>query len=489
MTPPPVLTNSQGQAITNPPYATQRIGKHGPLLLQDIDLIDNLAHFDRERIPERVVHGRGSGAHGVFEVTDDITDVCSADFLSQVGKKTRTFTRFSLVAAESGANDSARDVRGFATKFYTSEGILDFVYIHTPVFFIRDPSKFVDVNHVQKRNPQTNSKDPNAAWDFFTLNPETIHQVTILYTDRGTPASFRHMHGFSAHTFKWSNAKGEWVYVRIHQLTDQGIKNHTIEEATRIAGENPDAAQDDLFQSIDSGDYPSWTCYVQTMTPEQAKNAPFSVFDMTKTWPHRDYPLRRFGKLTLNENPENYFAEVEQAAFSPANTVPSMQPSADPVLQGRLFSYTDTQRYRLGVNFAQIPVNCPLRGGVQPFTPSERDGFMNVNGNLGKTPNYLTKRNNVTIKSFPIQQFQEVWEGPAEPFEWVATPAEFDQPAILYNEVLSDVERRNLAHNVSIEVAKTEPDIQDRVFKYFGGVSPELAEAIKKEVFEVNPRK
>jgi len=483
----PVFTNSQGNPIPEP-FATQRIGKHGPLLMQDVNLIDNLAHFDRERIPERVVHAKGSGAHGEFEVTDDITDICSAKFLDTVGKKTKVFTRFSQVAGEQGYPDTVRDPRGFSTKFYTEEGILDLVYNNTPIFFIRDPSKFPHFIHTQKRNPETHLKDANMFWDYLTSNPESVHQVCILFSDRGTPASYRHMHGFSGHTYKWANAKGEWHYVQVHFLTDQGIKNLTVEEAGELAGSNPDFAQEDLFKSIAAGNYPSWTCYIQTMTEEQAKKVPFSVFDLTKVWPHKDFPLRRFGKFTLNENPKNYFAEVEQAAFSPANSVPSMQPSADPVLQSRLFSYTDTQRYRLGANYVQIPVNSPLHGSV--YAPNVRDGPMNINGNLGATPNYLASDVPVEFKANSLQEDQEVWEGAATPFHWKATPYEWEQPAQLWK-VLAKYpnQQEHLAHNIAVHVANARHDIQDRVFKYFGGVSPELEALIKKEVFELSPRK
>lgn len=289
----PTYTNSNGCPI-NEPFATQRIGQHGPLLLQDFNLIDSLAHFDRERIPERVVHAKGSGAYGVFEVTDDITDICGAKFLDTVGKKTKIFTRFSTVGGENGSSDAARDPRGFATKFYTEEGNLDLVYNNTPIFFIRDPSKFPHFIHTQKRNPQTHLKDANMFWDYLTSNEESVHQVMTLFSDRGTPASYRNMNGYSGHTYKWSNKKGDWYYVQVHFLTDQGVKTLTNEEA---GSKDPDFAQEDLFKNIASGNHPSWTCYVQTMTQDQAKKADFSVFDLTKVWPHKEYPLRKFASL------------------------------------------------------------------------------------------------------------------------------------------------------------------------------------------------
>lgn len=482
----PVYTNSNGCPIPEP-FATQRIGKHGPLLLQDFNLIDSLAHFDRERIPERVVHAKGSGAYGYFEVTDDITDVCGAAFLDTIGKRTKVFTRFSTVGGELGSPDAARDPRGFATKFYTEEGNLDLVYNNTPVFFIRDPSKFPHFIHTQKRNPETHLKDANMFWDYLTSNPESAHQVTILFSDRGTPASYREMNGYSGHTYKWSNKKGEWFYVQVHFISDQGIKTLNNEEAGAMSGANPDHAQEDLFKEIAKGNAPSWTCYVQTMTAEQAKKAPFSVFDLTKVWPHADYPMRRFGKLVLNENPKNYFAEVEQAAFSPAHTVPHMEPSADPVLQSRLFSYADTHRHRLGTNYTQIPVNCPVTGRV--FNPHMRDGAMNVNGNLGAHPNYLATSHPLEFKQFSLQEDQEVWEGSACPFHWKATDDEFKQPAALYK-VLARYpnQQKNLAHNVAVHVCAADPHIQDRVFEYFSKVDPELGSNIKKETLQLSPR-
>ncbi|EGV60563.1 catalase A [Yamadazyma tenuis] len=484
----PVFTNSNGCPIPDP-FATQRVGKHGPLLLQDFNLIDSLAHFDRERIPERVVHAKGSGAYGEFEVTDDITDVCGAAFLDTIGKKTRVFTRFSTVGGELGSADTARDPRGFATKFYTEEGNLDLVYNNTPIFFIRDPSKFPHFIHTQKRNPQTHLKDANMFWDYLTSNQEATHQVMFLFSDRGTPASYREMNGYSGHTYKWSNKKGEWFYVQVHFISDQGIKTLSNEEAGALAGSNPDYAQEDLFKNIAAGNGPSWTCYVQTMTQEQAKQAPFSVFDLTKVWPHKDYPMRRFGKFTLNENPKNYFAEVEQAAFSPAHTVPYMEPSADPVLQSRLFSYADTHRHRLGVNYTQIPVNCPVTGAV--FNPHMRDGTMNVNGNLGEHPNYLDTSKPLEFKQFGLQEEQEVWEGAACPFHWKCEDdKDFTQATALWH-VLAKYpnQQAHLAHNVAVHVCAADAHIQDRVFEMFGKVHPDLANLIKKETLELAPRK
>ena len=487
----PTVTTSQGYPIPYP-FETQRVGEHGPLLLQDFNLIDSLAHFDRERIPERVVHAKGSGAYGYFEVTDDITDICGSAFLDTVGKKTKTFVRFSTVGGEAGSADAARDPRGFAIKFYTEEGNLDWVYNNTPVFFIRDPIKFPHFIHTQKRNPQTHLKDANMFWDYMTQNQESVHQFMVLFSDRGTPATFRNMNGYSGHTYKWSNKKGEWFYVQVHLITDQGIKNLNNEEAGKMSGENPDHAQEDLFNSIAKGDFPSWTVYIQVMTEAQAKELPFSVFDLTKVWSHKDFPLRRVGKLTLNENPQNYFAEVEQAAFSPSHTVPYQEASADPVLQSRLFSYPDTHRHRLGTNYAQIPVNCPY---AKTFNPVIRDGPMCINGNYGAAPNYISTLENPveykTQSNFNYQANQETWQGPALPYHWkVGGDIDYAQARALYQNVLSKQpgQQRNLAHNIAVHVANAVPVIQDRVFDVFAKVDPKLSNDIKTEVLQLSPR-
>ncbi|GAV55038.1 hypothetical protein ZYGR_0AS03610 [Zygosaccharomyces rouxii] len=482
-----VVTTVEGAPI-NEPFATQRVGNHGPLLLQDVGLIESLAHFNRERIPERNPHAHGSGAFGYFEVTDDITDICGSAMFSEIGKRTRCLTRFSTVGGEKGSADTARDPRGFATKFYTEEGNLDWVYNNTPIFFIRDPSKFPHFIHTQKRNPQTNMKDPDMFWDFLTTpeNQVCIHQMCILFSDRGTPASYRHMNGYSGHTYKWSNKKGDWHYVQVHIKSDQGIKNLTNEEAVKLAGENPDCCQQDLFENIEKGNAPSWTVYIQTMTEEQACKQPFSVFDLTKVWPQSEFPLRRVGKLVLNENPLNFFAQVEQAAFAPSNTVPYQEASADPVLQSRLFAYADAHRYRLGTNFNQIPVNCPYASRF--FNPAIRDGAMNVDGNFGSEPNYLAQSKKYTYlqQDKPIQQHQEVWHGPAVPYHWATSPGDVDyyQPRILYQKVLAKQpgQQKNLSHNVGVHVAGACPEIQKRVIDMFARVDKKLAADIKKEI-------
>jgi catalase len=359
-------------------------GKRGPMLLQDVWFLEKLAHFDREVIPERRMHAKGSGAYGTFTVTHDISKYTKAKVFSQVGKKTDVFVRFSTVAGERGAADAERDIRGFAIKFYTEEGNWDLVGNNTPVFFLRDPLKFPDLNHAVKRDPKTNMRSAKNNWDFWTLLPEAIHQITITMSERGIPASYRNMNGYGSHTFSLINDKMKRVWVKFHLKTQQGIKNLTDAEAEAIVGKDRESHQRDLFESIEKKDFPKWTMKIQIMTEEQAKKTSFNPFDLTKVWPHKDYPLMDVGVLELNRNPENYFAEVEQAAFNPANIVPGIGFSPDKMLQGRLFSYGDAQRYRLGVNHNSIPVNKPKC----PFHGYHRDGFMRVDDNSGSTPGY-----------------------------------------------------------------------------------------------------
>lgn len=377
------LTTSTGAPVSNNQNSLTA-GSRGPVLMQDFHLIEKLAHFNRERVPERVVHAKGAGAFGYFELTHDVSHWTKAKFLNGIGKQTPLFIRFSTVGGEKGSADTERDPRGFAIKFYTEDGNYDLVGNNTPVFFIRDPLKFPDFIHTQKRNPQTNLKDPTAVWDFFSLSPETMHQLTILFSDRGTPKTYRHMHGFSSHTFKWINEEGQSVWVKYHIKTDQGIANFTREEATKMAGIDPDFATRDLFASIENGDFPSWTVFVQVMPLEDADTYRFDPFDVTKVWSQKDYPLQPVGKMVLNRNPENFFAEVEQAALSPANVVPGISFSPDKMLQGRLFAYADAHRYRIGANHNHLPVNRPL----SPANNYQRDGQMRFDGNGGSAPNY-----------------------------------------------------------------------------------------------------
>jgi catalase len=361
------------------------VGPRGPVVFEDHLLFEKMAHFNRERIPERVVHAKGSGAHGYFVCTSaDITKYTTAKLFSAVGKKTPTFIRFSTVGGEKGSADTERDPRGFALKFYTEEGNWDMTGNNTPVFFIRDPLKFGDFIHTQKRDPETNLKSPTMMWDFWSLSPESLHQVTILFSDRGTPDGYRHMDGFSSHTFSLINAKNELFYVKWHFKTKQGIKNFDGPTASSMRGVDPDYAQRDLFESIAKGDFPKWRVSIQIMPEKDAETYHINPFDLTKVWPHKDYPLHEVGELVLDRNPENYFAEVEQAAFEPRNIVPGMGFSPDKMLQARLISYPDAHRYRLGVNYDSLPVNKPQC----PYHTYNRDGAMSHDGNHGKAVNY-----------------------------------------------------------------------------------------------------
>lgn len=377
-----LTTNAGAPVVDNQNIMTA--GPRGPALLQDVWFLEKLAQFDREVIPERRMHAKGSGAFGTFTVTHDISRYTRAKVFSEIGKKTELFVRFSTVAGERGAADAERDIRGFAMKFYTEEGNWDLVGNNTPVFFLKDPKKFPDLNHVVKRDPRTNLRSAKNNWDFWTLLPEALHQVTITMSDRGIPRSYRHMNGYGSHTYSLLNAKNERIWVKFHFKTEQGIQNLTDAEAEAIIGKDRESNQRDLYESIEKGDFPRWKMQIQVMTDEQAKNCPFNPFDLSKVWPHGDYPTIDVGVLELNRNPDNYFAEVEQAAFNPANIVPGISFSPDKMLQGRLFSYGDAQRYRLGVNHHLIPVNKPRC----PFHSYHRDGAMRVDDNHGSTLGY-----------------------------------------------------------------------------------------------------
>ena len=359
-------------------------GPRGPLLMQDVWLNEKLANFVREVIPERRMHAKGSGAFGVFTVTRDITQYTRARIFSEVGKKTEMFARFTTVAGERGAADAERDIRGFALKFYTEEGNWDMVGNNTPVFFLRDPRKFPDLNKAVKRDPRTNLRSATYNWDFWTLLPEAFHQVTVVMSDRGIPASYRHMHGFGSHTYSFWNARGERFWVKFHFRTQQGIKNLSDAEAEALIGKDRESHQRDLYEAIERGDFPKWTMYVQVMPEQDAEKVPYHPFDLTKVWPHKDYPLIEVGEFELNKNPENFFLDVEQSAFAPSNLVPGIGVSPDKMLQARLVNYADAQRYRLGVNHHQIPVNAPRC----PVHSNHRDGQGRVDANYGGLPHY-----------------------------------------------------------------------------------------------------
>ena len=465
-----VLTTSSGAPVDDNQNSLTA-GPRGPVLIQDVHLIDKLAKFDRERIPERVVHAKGAGAHGYFEVTHDVSRYTKAKLFERIGKRTPVFARFSTVGGEKGSADTERDPRGFAVKFYTEEGNWDMVGNNTPIFFIRDPLKFADFIHTQKRNPQTNLKDPNMFWDFLSLVPESVHQVTYLFSNRGTPDGFRHMNGYSSHTFKWVNATGEQFFVKLHFKTDAGVKNLKGPQAAQLAATDPDYATRDLYTHLASGKSASWTLYIQAMPVEQALAYRYDVFDITKVWPHADCPLIPVGKFILNRNPVNYHAEVEQAAFSPANLVPGMEPSNDKMLQGRLFSYHDTHRHRLGGNFDLIPINCPYMTKVNT---NQRDGYFAINGNGGSEYHYEPSTVTGAPKADPrFKGSSEPLVGATGRHPYKHPNCDFEQTGALFRKVMTEEERSDLVSNIVGHLRNARKDIQERMVKIFAKCDPE----------------
>ncbi len=432
-------------------------GPGGPQLLQDVWFLEKLAHFDREVIPERRMHAKGSGAYGTFTVTHDITKFTKAKIFSQVGKKTDLFARFTTVAGERGAADAERDIRGFALKFYTEEGNWDLVGNNTPVFFLRDPLKFPDLNHAVKRDPRTNLRSAQSNWDFWTSLPEALHQVTIVMSDRGLPATYRHMHGFGSHTFSLINANNERVWVKFHFKSNQGIKNLTDQEAEVVIGKDRESHQADLFNAIENGDHPSWNMKIQLMTEQQAATSSYNPFDLTKVWPHSDYPLIDVGVLELNRNPENFFAEVEQSAFNPASIVPGISFSPDKMLQGRLFSYGDAQRYRLGVNHQQIPVNAPRC----PVHSYHRDGSMRVDGNFGSTIAYEPNSQGEWQEQADYSEPPLDLSGAAAHWDHREDTDYYSQPGNLFR-LMSPEEQQVLFENTARSIGGASIEVQQR---------------------------
>lgn len=479
-----ILTTNFGKPVEDDQNSITA-GDRGPVLMQDVHLLEKLAHFNRERIPERIVHAKGAGAGGYFEVTNDVTIYTKAKFLSKVGKKTEVFIRYSTVGGEKGSADAERDPRGFAVKFYTEDGNFDLVGNNTPVFFIRDPIKFPDFIHTQKRHPATNTKDANMFWDFLSLTPESIHQVTILFSDRGTPKTFRYMNGYGSHTYKWYNNKGDYYWVKYHFKTDQGIQNLTRDEAEKLKGTDPDHATRDLYESIKKCDYPSWTLQVQIMSPEEAEDYRFDPFDVTKVWPHGDYPPIEVGRMVLNRNPENYFAEVEQAAFSPGNFVPGIAASPDKMLQGRLFAYHDAHRYRLGPNYHLLPVNRPKAMKMDNY---QRDGYMRFDGNEGGKPNYYPNSFNGPEPQIDASEPAFEVSGKAARQKYTHPNDDFVQAGNLYRKVMADKDRDHLISNIVTHLCNAKKDIQIRQTKLFYKADPEygrrVAEGLKLNLKE-----
>ena len=454
-------------------------GPRGPMLLQDVWFLEKLAHFDREVIPERRMHAKGSGAHGTFTVTNDITKYTAADIFAEVGKQTELFARFSTVAGERGAADAERDIRGFAVKFYTEQGNWDLVGNNTPVFFFRDPLKFPDLNHAVKRDPRTNLRSPNNNWDFWTNLPESLHQVTIVMSDRGIPASYRNMHGFGSHTYSFINADGERFWVKFHHRTQQGIKNLTDAEAGELIAGDRETHQRDLYEAIERGEFPKWKLMVQIMPEADAEKVPYHPFDLTKVWPKGDYPLIEVGEWELNRNPDNYFAEVEQAAFSPANVVPGISFSPDKMLQGRLFSYGDAQRYRLGVNHHQIPVNAPKN----PAHNFHRDGQMRVDGNQGSRLHYEPNSYGQWAEQPNYREPAQAVGAVADRFNFREDDDDyFTQPGILFREKMTPEQQQVLFDNTARAIKGASEEVVQRHIDNCTKADPAYGEGVAKAI-------
>ncbi|HEY2989434.1 MAG TPA: catalase [Candidatus Binatia bacterium] len=468
------LTTASGSPIADNQNSLTA-GSRGPLLVQDWQLFEKHAHFNRERIPERVVHAKGSGAYGTLTITKDITQYTKAKVFSQIGKQTECLLRFSTVAGERGAADAERDVRGFALKFYTDEGNWDLVGNNTPVFFVRDPYKFPDFIRTQKRDAKTNLRSPTAMWDFWSLSPESLHQVTILFSDRGIPKSYRHLHGFGSHTYSFINAKNERFWVKFHFKSMQGIQNLTDAEAAKIVGEDRESHQRDLFEAVDRGDFPRWRLCIQIMPEKDAEKTPYNPFDLTKVWPHKDYPLIEAGVLELNRNPENYFAEVEQAAFEPSNVVPGIGFSPDKMLQFRIFAYADAHRYRLGVNYADLPVNRPRC----PVNSYYRDGSMRFDGNGAGAVNYEPNSFGGPVEDPSVKEPPLRVMGFADRYDHRVGNDDYTQAGNLFRLMKPD-ERKRLIENIVNAMKLVPRFIQERQLQHFYGADPEYGKGVAK---------
>nr|CAA74394.1 catalase 2 [Caenorhabditis elegans] len=473
---PQVITTSNGAPIYSK-TAVLTAGRRGPMLMQDVVYMDEMAHFDRERIPERVVHAKGAGAHGYFEVTHDITKYCKADMFNKVGKQTPLLVRFSTVAGESGSADTVRDPRGFSLKFYTEEGNWDLVGNNTPIFFIRDAIHFPNFIHALKRNPQTHMRDPNALFDFWMNRPESIHQVMFLYSDRGIPDGFRFMNGYGAHTFKMVNKEGNPIYCKFHFKPAQGSKNLDPTDAGKLASSDPDYAIRDLFNAIESRNFPEWKMFIQVMTFEQAEKWEFNPFDVTKVWPHGDYPLIEVGKMVLNRNVKNYFAEVEQAAFCPAHIVPGIEFSPDKMLQGRIFSYTDTHYHRLGPNYIQLPVNCPYRSRAHTTQREVAMAYESQENAPNSFPNsFRGYRTRDDVKESTFQT-----TGDVDRYE-TGDDHNYEQPRQFWEKVLKEEERDRLVGNLASDLGGCLEEIQNGMVKEFTKVHPDFGNALRHQL-------
>ena len=463
------LTTTNGAPVADNQNSLSA-GPRGPLLLQDFHLLEKLAHQNRERIPERTVHAKGWGAYGTFKVTHDITKYSKASIFSKVGKETPLILRFSTVAGEQGAADAERDVRGFAIKFYTDEGNWDLVGNNTPVFFVRDPLKFPDFIHTQKRHPKTNMRSPTAMWDFWSLSPESLHQVTILMSDRGLPTDVRHVDGFGSHTFSFINAEGVRHWVKFHFKSQQGHKHWTNAEAAAVVGRTRESTQEDLFGALEAGNFPRWTMYVQVMTEEQAKHTSYNPFDLTKVWPHGEFPLIEVGVLELNRNPDNYFAEIEQLALAPKNIVPGIGFSPDKMLQARIFSYADAHRYRLGTHYEHLPVNAPKC----PAHHYHKDGAMRFFQNDTGNSNVYYEPNS--------------FDGPAEDKRFAEPPLALEGAADRFNHRDGNDDYTQPGNLFRLMNAEQQGRLMDNIAAAMQGVPVEIVKRQVGHFYKADPK-
>jgi len=476
MTDRPTLTTQSGAPVADNQNSLQA-GPRGPLLVQDFHLFEKHAHFNRERIPERVVHAKGSAAFGTFTVTHDITAFTSASLFSAIGKQTDLILRFSTVAGERGAADAERDVRGWGLKFYTDQGNWDLVGNNTPVFFVRDPLKFPDFIHTQKRDPRTNMRSATAMWDFWSLSPESLHQVTTLFSDRGIPKSYRHLHGFGSHTYSFLNAAGERFWTKFHFKTQQGIETYSNGEAAALIGGDRESHQRDLYEAIERGDFPKWTLYVQIMPEAESNSHWYDPFDLTKVWPHGDYPLIEVGELELNRNPENYHAEVEQLAMTPANTVPGIGHSPDRMLQFRIFSYGDAHRHRVGTNGDALPVNQPR----VPVHSYARDGAMRFDGNGGGSVNYEPNSFGGPVEDPRFKEPPLALHGPVDHYDHSLGNDDYRQPGDLFR-LMSPAQQEVLMDNLVASMGGVPEAILRRQIGHFTAADPAYGAGVAKRL-------
>ena len=462
----------------------QTAGPRGPQLLQDVWFLEKLAYFDREVIPERRMHAKGSGAFGTFTVTHDITKYSRAKLFSEIGKKSELFMRFSTVAGERGAADAERDIRGFAAKFYTEEGNWDLVGNNTPVFFLRDPLKFPDLNHAIKRDPRTGLRSAESNWDFWTQLPEALHQITVVMSDRGLPRTYRHMHGYGSHTFSLINANNERFWVKFHMRTEQGIQNMTDEEATALVGHDRETHHRDLYEAIERKEFPRWKLYFQVMPEKEAATYRFNPFDLTKIWSKKDYPLIEVGVLELNRNAENWFADVEQAAFNPANVVPGISFSPDKMLQGRLFSYGDAQRYRLSVNHHQIPVNAPR--AAKQYNSYHRDGLMRVDGNQGGVTPYNPNTRNAWEDQPDFSEPPLSIEGAADHWNHRVDEDYYSQPGALFR-LMTPAQQKVLFENTARAMHGVSKAVRDLHIEHCSKADPAYGAGVRHALDEISP--